>query len=82
MLTAREGLNKETQKQPAGKSNRPENAKKFKNRGNELKELLQTQDLARSWSGKRTQFCAQKVQNRAQKTPFGCISVRFVVASG
>ena len=55
MSTAREHRKREIQNQPAGKPKRSENAKKFKNRGNEHKDLLQTQDLASFWSKKRTQ---------------------------
>ena len=55
MLTCREDRNKEIQKEPTGKPKRSENAKKFKNRWNEHKDLLQTQDLASFWSKKRTQ---------------------------
>jgi hypothetical protein len=75
MLTARQDRKKEIQKQPAGKPNRPENAKKFKNRGNELKDLLQTQDLASFWSKKRTQnelnFVPKKGKTERKKRLLG-----------
>jgi hypothetical protein len=40
------GRGKGIRKQPAGTVKRHENAKKMLNRGNELKELLETKDLA------------------------------------
>jgi hypothetical protein len=47
MSSARRERRKEVQKPPAGKPKRLENTKKILNRGNELKDLLQIQHLAR-----------------------------------
>jgi hypothetical protein len=42
--------------------------KKIKNRGNELKDLLQRQGIAEIATSKRTHFCAQKVRIEAKKS--------------
>jgi hypothetical protein len=66
---------KGTRKQPAGGAKRQENAKKILNRGNELKDLLETQRLA--FLGAKNElktnwFLSAKCGNQGDKTGLRC----------